>query len=292
MNPLLDQLILPGRQLLPGSIRLKCARNPPEYGESGVGIVCASTAPTRCQDERIGMDNTSYIALSRQLTLERQMAVVAGNIANMNTHGFKAEQLQFEDVLERAGEPGQVAFVQDIGLVRDLGPGVPEATGNPLDIAINGDGYFTIGTDVGPRYTRNGHFSLATDGTMVTSTGAALLDDGGAPIVLPPDSTDFSIAGDGTISTADGILGRIGLVTFADERRLTREGDSLFATDQQPQPTENVSLAQGRLERSNVQPILEMTRMMETVRAFQNTQRLLETHHEMVRAVIEQATNS
>ncbi len=238
------------------------------------------------------MDNTAYVALSRQLTLERQMAVVAGNIANMNTHGFKTEHLLFEEVLERAGTGGRVAFVQDVGLIRDLGPGALETTGNPLDLAINGDGYFTVETAAGPRFTRGGHFRLDAGGALITSAGHRLLDSGGAPVQVPPGSGDISIARDGTISTADGVVARIGLVRFGDEARLQREGDSLLATDQVPEPVADPQIAQGRLERSTVQPILEMTRMMETVRAFQNTQRLLETHHEMVRRVIDQAASS
>jgi len=237
------------------------------------------------------MDNTSYVALSRQLTLERQMSVVAGNIANMNTAGYKTEHLLFEQMLERAGQPGRVAFVQDVGLIRDLGPGALETTGNPLDLAINGEGYFTVETPNGPRYTRGGHFSLNGEGAVVTTGGHPLLDEGGAAIQLPPEVAGISIARDGTISTADGIVARIGLVRFADDTRLGREGDSLLVTDQMPEPLDAPDIAQGRLERSNVQPILEMTRMMETVRAFQNTQRLLETHHEMVRRVIEQAAS-
>jgi flagellar basal-body rod protein FlgF len=237
------------------------------------------------------MDNTSYVALSRQLTLERQMAVLAGNIANMNTHGFKTEHLLFEEVLERAGQPGRVAFVQDVGLIRDLGPGALETTGNPLDLAINGEGYFTVETPAGPRFTRAGHFGLDGNGALVTSGGHRLLDADGAAIQLPPGVGEISIARDGTISTADGIQGQIGLVRFADETRLQREGDSLLMTDQVAEPVADPEIAQGRLERSNVQPILEMTRMMETVRAFQNTQRLLETHHEMVRRVIDQAAS-
>lgn len=237
------------------------------------------------------MDNTSYVALSRQMALERQMTVVAGNIANMNTHGFKAESLLFEQVLERAGQPGRVAFVQDVGLIRDLGAGALETTGNPLDLAINGEGYFTVETAAGPRYTRNGHFTMAADGTITTSGGQPLLDADGAPIVLPLNAGPLDVARDGTLSADGVVLGRLGLVRFADELPLQREGESLFASDQAPEPVAAPDIAQGRLERSNVQPIIEMTRMMETVRAFQNTQRLLETHHELVRRVIDQAAN-
>lgn len=237
------------------------------------------------------MDNTSYVALSRQMTLERQMTIVAGNIANMNTHGYKTEHLMFETVLERAGQPGRVAFVQDVGLIRDLGPGALETTGNPLDLAINGDGYFTVETAAGPRYTRGGHFTVDTGGQLVTSAGDPVLDAGGAPIQLPIDDPAISIARDGTVSNADGIIGRIGIVSFADETRLVRDGGGLLSTEQPAEPVAAPDISQGRLERSNVQPILEMTRMMETVRAFQNTQQLLETHHEMVRRVVEQAAS-
>ena len=236
------------------------------------------------------MDNTSYVALSRQVALERQMAVVAGNIANMNTDGFKNEQVLFEDVLERAGEAGRVAFVRDSGLIRDPAPGPIETTGNPLDLAINGEGYFTVETANGPRYTRGGHFVLGAAGEITTSGGQPLLDEGGGTLVVPQGSGPIEVARDGTVSTPDGILGRIGLVRFADERGLRREGDSLMRTDQAPEPVPLPDIAQGRIERSNVQPVLEMTRMMETVRAFQNTQRLLETHHEMVRRVIDAAS--
>lgn len=235
------------------------------------------------------MDNTSYVALSRQVALERQMAIVAGNIANMNTDGFKTEQVLFEKVLEKAGEPGRVAFVRDAGLVRDTAPGMIERTGNPLDLAINGEGFFTVETPAGPRYTRNGHFQLGPTGEIMSSSGHRLLDEGGGALVVPPDAGPVSIARDGTVSTADGVLGRIGLVRFAEERTLQREGESLLKTDQAPEPVELPDIGQGQLERSNVKPVLEMTRMMETVRAFQNTQRLLETHHEMVRRVIEAA---
>jgi flagellar basal-body rod protein FlgF len=238
------------------------------------------------------MDNTSYVALSRQLTLERQMAVVAGNIANMNTHGFKTEHLLFEEVLERAGQPGRVAFVQDVGLIRDLGPGALETTGNPLDLAINGEGYFTVETPAGPRFTRGGHFSLDGSGALVTSGGHRLLDAGGAVIQLPPGVGDLSIARDGTISTDDGVIrGRSASCASPTTPAFGAKGDSLLMTDQVAEPVTRPEIAQGRLERSNVQPILEMTRMMETVRAFQNTQRLLETHHEMVRRVIDQAAS-
>lgn len=237
------------------------------------------------------MDNTSYVALSRQVSLERQMAVVAGNIANMNTHGYKTEQVLFESVLERAGEPGRVAFVRDSGLVRDSAPGAFDTTGNPLDLAINGEGYFTVMTEAGPRYTRAGHFTVDESGQVVASGGHPLLDSGGAAIQLPPGSSAVTIARDGTISTHDGVVSAVGLVRFADDAALSREGESLLATAQPPEPVAVPDLAQGRLERSNVQPVLEMTRMMETVRAFQNTQRLLETHHEMVRRVIDQASS-
>ena len=238
------------------------------------------------------MDNTSYIALSRQMVLQRQMDLVANNIANAATSGFKGQKMVFEEVLEDANAKKPVSFVQDVGVMRDLSPGSITTTGNPFDLAIGGDGWFTVGTPDGPRYTRNGNFLLSVDGQIVTNEGLPLLDEGGAPITLPPGDRRISVAKDGTVSTPGGIVGRIVPVAFAEGQKLKPIGSSLYTTDEAPLPAEGSAIVQGAVEGSNVQPILEMTRMMETVRAFQNTQRLLETHHDLVRRAVEQNLSS
>ncbi len=232
------------------------------------------------------MDTTAYIGLSRQIALQNRLDVIAGNIANVDTTAYKAEELRFETVWERSG--GQrLAFVQDVGRVRDLRDGALQATGNPLDFAISGPGYFTVQTKDGPAYTRAGRFALSPDGELVNASGLPLLDENGTPVTIPAGSGEISLAGDGTISGRDGPIARIQIVDFADPRRLERLGDGLYRTRQPPQPVENARLEQGVIEESNVEPVLEITRMMETVRAFEATQRMLDIHHELERRTVQ-----
>lgn len=233
------------------------------------------------------METTAHIALSRQMVLRHQMEVIAHNIANATASGFKAEALLLEPVPVDAGARQRLAFVQDVGMVRDLDPGPMIATGNPLDLAIEGPGYFTIETAEGVRYGRSGQFRLNEQGELATAQGDPVLDDGGAPLALPVDAGPITIAADGTVSSAAGVAGRIELVAFADEQRLTKVGDGLYRTDQPPEPAPAARLVQGALEGSNVEPIIEMTLMMTTMRAYQGTQRLLDTHHELQRRAIE-----
>jgi flagellar basal-body rod protein FlgF len=238
------------------------------------------------------METTAYIALSRQTVLRRQMDVIANNIANMTASGFKAEAMLLEPVVVGVGQGQRLAFVQDVATIRDLDPGTITTTGNPLDLAIEGQGYFVVETPDGARYTRSGQFRLNDAGELVTGDGHPVLDDGGGPFVVPPESAALSIAGDGTVSSAQGVLGRIDLVTFQNEKRLEKAGGSLYRTGQPAVPADGARVVQGALEGSNVQPILEMTRMMTTVRAYQGTQRLLDAHHEMQRRAIEKMLES
>jgi len=233
------------------------------------------------------METTAYIALSRQMALRQRMDVIANNIANMTTTGFKAESLLLEPVPEDAGIRRPLAFVQDVGMVRETAPGPMTPTGNPLDLALEGPGYFVIETPEGMRYTRSGQFQLNAFGELVTAAGDRVLDDGGAPMALPGEAKTVTVAANGTLSTDDGPVGRIGVVRFDDEQALRKVGDGLYRTDQLPAPADGTRLVQGTLEGSNVQPILEMTEMMSTVRAYQSTQRLVDGHHELQRRAIE-----
>lgn len=238
------------------------------------------------------MDITAYTAASRQLALQRRMDVIANNVANMATTGFKAEIARFDAVMEDAGEPGDVAFVQDRGLLRDTSSGPIATTGNPLDLAISGEGYFAIQTADGPAYSRDGHFSLSATGEIVNAQGLPVLSNAGAPIVVPPDAGKLAIARDGTISVEGGALDRIGVVSFADEQAMRRAGSSLLTTDEAPVPLERPDLVQGALESSNVIAVFEMTALIEVSRAFQDTQKMIEAHHDLERRTIEQVIGS
>lgn len=233
------------------------------------------------------METTTYIALSRQMVLRRRMDVIANNIANMTGSGFRAEKLLVEQVPVDVGSRQTINYVQDVAVVRDLTPGGMIPTNNPLDLAIEGGGYFVVGTEEGERYTRSGQFQLNDLGEITTAAGHSVLDDGGAPLAIPAASGPITVAPDGTISTPDGVIGRVNVVTFDDGQDLQKAGDDIYRTDQAPIPAPESRIIQGLLEGSNVRPVFEMTEMMTTVRAYQGAQKVIDSHHELERRMIE-----
>lgn len=231
------------------------------------------------------MSNTMSIALSQQMALRRNMDVIANNLANMNTTAFKSESVIFEEYLMDVDKPDgnteSYSYVLDQGVSRDLTEGHQQVTGNPLDFSIKGPGYFVIESDVGERYTRNGHFNLDPDGQLVTKEGFPVLDTGGAPIILSLQDGAISVASDGTISTQLGQRGQLQVVSFDNESELAKEGNSLLSTLETAKPTENPIVVQGMIEQSNVAPIIEMTRMISVMRAYQSASELLQTNQDM-----------
>jgi flagellar basal-body rod protein FlgF len=221
------------------------------------------------------MDIASNVAASLLAAQQRALDVTANNFANANTPGYKAERVQFSDWLspqkDTSTPPGGrvVAYAQDRATWRDLHAGNLTHTGNPLDLALTGDGYFTVNTPRGPRLTRDGRFSLLANGTVADSSGAALLDTTGKPIQLAPTDRQLVIAGDGTVSSANGALGKIGIVRPTDSMRLTGEGSTQFRADTPTVPVAAPGLVQGAVEDSNVQPVTEMTRMLDGQQQFQ-----------------------
>lgn len=215
------------------------------------------------------MEAASYVALSSQMALSRQLEVVANNLANASTPAFKAERMVFAEYLTRQspGSPS-TSFVQDLGTARDTTQGPLTRTGNPLDIALQGDGYLTVQTPLGLRYTRNGRFQLDATGQVVNAQGYVLLTDANQPLIVPTDARDITVTRDGTVTTSQGDAGHIQVVQFADQRALTPAAGGVYVTDAQPTPASNTVLLQGMVEDSNVEPIIEMTRMMSISRNF------------------------
>ncbi len=228
------------------------------------------------------MENASLVALSKQMVLRRQMDLIANNIANANTDGFKAERMLFATYLQPIGPQGTAAFVQDIAVAHDLREGDIATTGNPLDIAIKGEGFLPVDTTDGVRYTRGGHFRLDKDGVIVTSNGHPLLGDDGFPIIAAPGDTDIAISPDGVVTAEGGIeIGRLAVVTFDNLYALTRVAGGLYRTDQTPIPADRAEIVQGAVERSNVEPVVEMTRMIALLRSYQSTQRLIQQQDQL-----------
>jgi len=246
------------------------------------------------------MQNALLIGLSRQMTLERQMDVVANNIANANTNGFKADHSLFEEFLNSnarednfIGADRRVSYVQDRGTFRDVGPGPMEMTKNPLDMAISGDAYFAVQANGGERYTRDGKFSLNATGQLVNSDGSLVLGTGG-PITFQPTDHDINIAPDGTITVLEGtaktdsIRGKIKMVSFDDPAKLTKLGANLYDTGSAvQQPATKSTVEQGYIEKSNVNSVGEMTRMVEVMRSYTAIANLLQQQSDLHKSAIE-----
>lgn len=238
------------------------------------------------------MDNSLLVSLSHQIAAYRAIDVIANNIANASTPGFKRESAKFEeyvaDMNPAEGQTGtqQISFVKDAGIVRDSSQGQLNQTGAPFDLAINGKGYFAVQTPQGLRYTRDGHFSLDAAGQIVNSSGYVLQGDGGA-ITITPDDGDIRIAPDGTVSGRTGQLAKVRVVDFADDVALTKEGANLYSTDQAPTVPAVLDIRQGALEGSNVQPVLEISHMIEVMRAYEATATLSKNQQDMQTDAVE-----
>jgi flagellar basal-body rod protein FlgF len=233
------------------------------------------------------MQNALLVGLSRQVALGRELDVVANNIANINTTGYKADGSLFEEYLSSAArsdpKQGRVSFVQDRGTWHNLSAGPVEQTGNPLNVAIDGNAFLVIQTARGERYTRNGALQINGNGELVTSEGDQVLGDAG-PIVFQPTDNSVTISRDGIINVREGaakvdsLRGSLRLVAFDDAAQLQKDGSSAFTTtgNVQPQPTKASRVIQGAIEKSNVSGVLEMTRMIEITRAYTQMATLLQ----------------
>jgi flagellar basal-body rod protein FlgF len=242
------------------------------------------------------MDNSLLVSLSQQLAAYRAMDVIANNLANVSTPGFKREAAKFEEFITKMrpaeGEKGPqpVSFVKDAGILRDSSQGNLEQTGARYDLAIAGKGYFQVQTPQGPRYTRDGHFSLDANGNMVTSEGYQVQGDGGA-ITITPNDGEVSISPDGTISSVvNGVgnqLGKVKVVDFADTSAMTKVGSNLYTTSQTATAPDVVNIRQGALESSNVQPVIEISHMIEVMRAYEATATLSKSQEDLMRSAID-----
>lgn len=238
------------------------------------------------------MDNPIYTSLSRQSGLMRELSVIANNIANSDTIGFKRESAVFSEYIQRAAQagttgetPNSISIGRLAAHVSHFESGAIRQTGGTLDVALDGEGFFTVETPQGERLTRAGHFMTDEQGTLIMPNGFPVLDDGGGQIQIPLEVNLLAIGGDGTIS-ADGVeIGRLGIVT-SDPVQLSREGDNLWRADAGTEPLETPKVIQGFLEGSNVEPVNEIARMIEVQRHYDAGQKLLDMENERIKSVV------
>lgn len=233
------------------------------------------------------MENTSLIVLSRAAALERQMAVVSNNIANVNTTAFKGESPLFVEYMmkpEKFSDPlNNYSMVLDQGTARNMTPGALVQTGNPLDLALNGDGYFEVDTLDGKRYTRNGSFTQNDQRELTTSSGLPVLDDTGNRISIPVGAREITVSPDGSVFANQVSLGKLGVYTFPNEQRMRPLGNGLLLSEEKPKAVEDTKIQQGFLEQSNVQSVTEMTNMIAVSRQYENVQRIMKNEHDLLR---------
>jgi len=248
------------------------------------------------------MQNTSLIALSRQIALARQLDVVANNVANINTAGFKSDSTIFQEYLMpgaranqfRGGRDNLLSYVHDRATWQDFRQGPVQQTGNPLDIAVDGSGFIAIQTPQGERYTRNGAMQVNAAGELVTSEGYQVVGDTG-PIVLQAQDNSISINSQGTLSVHSGsgttsiIRGQIRVVDFAKPQRLQKDGGSAFSTpaDMQLTPA-NARIVQGAVEQSNVRGVAEMSHLIEVNRSYTLIANIIQNQSDLHKSAIQQ----
>ena len=244
------------------------------------------------------MENTLLIGLSRQTTLERQLDVVANNIANVNTAGFKADSSLFEEYLmpgahedNFVGRDRRLSYVQDRGTYRDFSQGPTEQTGNPLNVAISGNGFLVVQTAAGERYTRDGGLQMNNLGQLVTQAGNPVLGTSG-PIVFQPTDHDINVSPDGTVTVVEGngrtdsLRGKLRLVSFTDAQKLLKEGSNLYSGEGAA-PDLKSQVQQGYIEKSNVNGVAEMSRMIEITRAYTQIATMLQQESDLHKSAIE-----
>jgi flagellar basal-body rod protein FlgF len=253
------------------------------------------------------MTQSMYIAASGALAQQMRLEVLANNLSNANSAGFKEDKTVFRQYLPTPGLPGYNlaeatnqqtgsslpaslgdSYVKFEGTITDFSPGEITSTGNVFDFALNGKGFFCVGSPTGVQYTRNGSFTLNKNGELITKSGLPVLGNGG-PIKI--DSSDFSVDEGGNVSVNGAIIDKIKIVTFPEKTNLQKVGDNLFSPVD-PQvvggKAEGVEVKQGFIEQSNVNTVKIMTEMIETLRAFEAYQKIIQSTSDVTSKAIDE----
>lgn len=233
------------------------------------------------------MDNAGYIGLSRSAGLSRELTTIANNIANISTNGFRREGAVFAEHLKALenNDPSLSIATMTRRFV-DLSQGDITSTDNPLDFAIEGEGFFVVETANGQRLTRDGAFSLNAEGELITSTGARVLDNSGGALAIPQGVTAINAGNDGTIFADGQAVGRLSVVT-ADPAYLSRDGDNVFHAENGFEAMENPMVRQNALEGSNVNPVTELARLIEVQRTYESSRNFMQQENDRIMRTVQ-----
>lgn len=233
------------------------------------------------------MENATYTALTRQSGLQKEMRAVANNIANISTTGFRKEGVVFaEHIKATEGTNASLSMANASVAHTDFTQGALKSTNGTFDFAIEGDGFFLIETTEGLRLTRGGSFSASAEGNLITADGSLVLDSGQAPVFVPPDAQDISVGSDGTISIDGRPQSQLGIFAPAEPLSLKRENGVRFTFEGEVETLASGNVLQGFVESSNVNPVWEISRMIEVQRAYEQGQSFMEKEDERIRSVM------
>lgn len=239
------------------------------------------------------MENSVYVGLSKQVALRENMDIIAQNVANVNTPGYRGQNMVFSEYIEDPRYMKEdIAMVLDYGQYHVTDPGSIKETGNPLDVALVGNGFLGIQTPEGIQYTRAGNFTMDAEGVVRNARGLAVASADGDDIVIPPGSTEIRIDKSGVISTEAGEIGQLMVAEFEHYQNVNPAGNGLYIAEEPPIPADGTSVLQGRLEGSNVQAVVEMTRMIDVLREYQAVQNMMQSEHERLRTATQRLSRT
>ena len=228
------------------------------------------------------MESSLYVGLSRQMVLDHAMTMVANNVANANTAGYRAQNPMFQEYISKERyDKDNLSMVYDMGQYDTTSPGTIQLTGNPYDVALNGPGFMAITSPSGEmQYTRAGNFTVNNNNELVTSSGYKVSGPGGDGIAIPTGAKEVKITGEGEVTADGNTVGRIGVFEFDNLQELRPEANGLYSTKTPGRPATETSMVQGALEGSNVNAIQETTRMIEILRTYQSTMNMIKNEQD------------
>ncbi len=237
----------------------------------------------------VPIQRSATVALSLQETLWPLLEATASNLANSTTSGFKRVFTETVEAKQTSSKGEEISYVHLTSINHDFSPGSLRQSGNTYDLAISGDGFFQV---TGGKLTQNSNFNLSIDGRILAPNGDALMNDGGGEITIPADSKHITISEDGSISNQNGIIGKVGVFTVADKKTLTYGKDGYFIPQDQPEVATNVSVLQGFVMESNVNPIEETIRLIEIQRRYEQAEKILKESYELATDVVNVSSRS
>lgn len=228
------------------------------------------------------MESSLYVGLSRQIVLSNAMTMVANNVANANTAGYRAQNPMFQEYISKERyDKDDLSMVYDMGQYDTTSPGTIQLTGNPYDVALNGPGFMAVTSPSGEmQYTRSGNFTVNNNNELVTSSGYKVSGPGGDAIAIPTSAREVKITDQGEVTADGNTVGRIGVFEFDNLQELRPEGNGLYSAKTPGRPATETRMIQGSLEGSNVNAIQETTRMIEILRTYQSTMRMIQNEQE------------